>query len=160
MRKSAVSIAFAAVVALLSACSNEGGRYLAVVGGGFAFNYRIAEATVDVILVAAREPPAGASVEVTFENPAGGAPIVMKKDAPPRAVRVTFTTPPLSGIVADKEYAMDIRLVAADGSEIERIDKSFHSQLDQSALPPMPLTIGPGYVPNPNLPADLRPQKL
>jgi hypothetical protein len=46
---------------------------------------------------------------------------------------------------------MNIRLLAANGSEIERIDKNFHSQLNQSVLPPKPLTVGPGYTRNPDL---------
>jgi hypothetical protein len=101
MQKVMVFAAFAAA-SLLAACDNKGGKYMEVVGGGFLFNYRIAEATVGLVVVPTRELPEGASVEVTFENPAGGAPIVMKKDASKRKMQLDFTTPPLFGIVADK----------------------------------------------------------
>jgi hypothetical protein len=149
-----ITIAAFAGAALLAACSNESGKYMELVGGGFIFNYRIAEATAGLVIVPAREFPDGASVEVVFENPAGGAPIVMKKDASKRTRQMDFTTPALFGIVADKEYDVAIRLVAANGSELERIDKKFHSQLNQSVLPPKPLTIGPGYTRNPELPRE------
>jgi hypothetical protein len=146
-----IVIAVFAGAVLLSACDDNGGKYMEVVGGGFLFNYRIAVATAGLVVVPTRELPEGASVEVTFENPAGGAPIVMIQDASNRKVQLNFNTPPLFGIVADKKYVVRIRLVAADGSEIERIDKNFHSALDQSVLPPKPLTVGPGYIRNPDL---------
>jgi hypothetical protein len=145
-----VAMAALAGAALLAACNN-GGKYMEVVGGGFLFNYRIAEATAGLVVMPTRELPEGASVEVTFENPAGGPPFIMKKDASKRKMQLDFTTPPLFGIVADKNYVVNIRLLAANGSEIERIDKNFHSQLNQSVLPPKPLTVGPGYTPNPEL---------
>lgn len=150
MQKIVAVVAFAGA-ALLVACNNNGGKYMEVVGGGFLFNYRIAEATAGLVVMPTRELPEGASVEVIFENPAGGPPFVMKKDASKRTMRLDFTTPPLFGIVADKNYIVNIRLLAANGSEIERIDKNFHSQLNQSVLPPKPLTVGPGYTPNPEL---------
>ena len=84
-----------------------------------------------------------------FENPAGGAPIVIAKPASPETKRLDFVTPPLSGVEADRDYAVSVRLIDGQGKELERIDKKFRSQLDQSRLPDAPLTIGPGYAPNP-----------
>jgi hypothetical protein len=83
-----------------------------------------------------------------MENPAGGDPIIMRQE-PSRPGKVDFITAPLQGIVADKEYAVTVRLVAADGAELQRIEKKFRSQLDQSVLPSAPLTVGPGYAKNP-----------
>ena len=144
-------LAALAAAVLLAACSNENGKYMEVVGGGFIFNYRIAEASAGLVVAPQRALPEGASVEVSFEDPAGGPPIVMKKDASKLTTRLDFSTPALFGIVADKAYAVSVRLIASDGSELERIDKKFHSELDQSILPPKPLTVGPGYAPNPEL---------
>jgi hypothetical protein len=136
-------------LALLAGCSSEPGPAFEIVGGGFIFNYRIAEVTAGLVVVPLREFPADSSVEMTFENPAGGAPIVVAKPASPETKRLDFTTPPLSGVEADRDYTVTVRLIDEQGKEIERIDKKFRSQLDQSRLPDAPLTVGPGYAPNP-----------
>ena len=67
----------------------------------------------------------------------------------PNQTKFAFTTPPLTGIVADKDYKVTLRLLDADGKELEKIEKNFRSQLDQALLPEKPLTIGPGYTKNP-----------
>lgn len=151
MRNAAVISVLMASAFALGACTKNADRYMEIAGGGFLFNYRLAEATVGLLIAPTRELPEGAIIEVTFENPAGGPPIVMRKDASQTKSQIEFTTPPLSGIVANKDYLMNIRLLASNGSEIEHIDKNFHSELNQSVLPPKPLTIGPGYTPNPDL---------
>ena len=136
-------------LALLAGCSGEPGPAFEIVGGGFIFNYRIAEVTAGLVVVPLREFPADSLVEMTFENPAGEAPIIVAKTASPKTKRLDFVTPPLSGVEADRDYAVSVRLIDGQGKEIERIDKKFRSQLDQSRLPDAPLTIGPGYAPNP-----------
>ena len=70
------SLAGAIVLALLAASCNQSGDYLAVAGGGFMFNYRIAEASYGIALKPMRELPADGIIEASFENPAGGAPII------------------------------------------------------------------------------------
>jgi hypothetical protein len=149
--KKTLSIAAFVAAALLAGCSNESGKDIEVIGGGFLFNYRIAEATAGLIIAPQHELPQGASIEVNFENPAGGPPFLIKKDASGLKTRLDFNTPPLSGIVANKGYAVTIRLLASNGSELQRIDKTFRSELNQSVLPPKPLTVGPGYTRNPGL---------
>jgi hypothetical protein len=134
-------------VAFVAACNNQPAG-IAVTGGGFIFNYRLAVAYAGLIVVPHGTLPEKSRVEVTMENPAGGAPIVMNQ-SPIGGGKIEFTTDPLTGIVANKEYLVSVRLIAADGTELQRIDKKFHSELDQSVLPPAPLTIGPGYTPNP-----------
>ncbi len=132
---------------LLAACNKQPGAYVEITGGGFIFNYRLAMAFAGLTLKT-RDLPANSRIEVTMENPAGGAPVVMSQE-PAGGGQIEFTTDPLQGIVANKEYLVSIRLVAADGKELQRIDKKFHSELDQSVLPPERLTVGPGYAPNP-----------
>ena len=63
--------------------------------------------------------------------------------------KLDFETEPLKGIVKDKDYPVTIRVVAKDGSELQKIEKVFRSDVDQSVLPSAPLTIGPGYTKNP-----------
>jgi hypothetical protein len=139
--------------AALAGCSAEDDKspYLELRGGGFLFNYRIAEATGSLVVGPLRKLPASSVIEVSFENPAGGPAIVMRKDADPEESRFDFNTPPLTGIVKDKPYAVSIRLLDKDGRELQRIDKPFKSSLDQSVLPDKPLVVGPVYTPNPEL---------
>jgi hypothetical protein len=132
---------------LVAACTQQADLpYLRIVGGGFVFNYRLATATAGVLVAAEKELPEQATVEVSMENPAGGAPITLDPVVPGS---FEFVTPPLSGIEAGKEYRVTVRLVGPDGKEVEKIEKTFRSQVDQSVLPEKPLTIGPGYEPNP-----------
>jgi hypothetical protein len=136
------------VSALLIAGCWEEEEYLELAGGGFVFNYRNAEATWGVIVVPHRDPPQGATIEVTFENPAGGEPIVVTKPARPGPGRIDFNTPALTGIEKDRPYKAVVVLEDASGRELQRLEKSFASELDQAVLPERPLAIGPGYQKN------------
>ena len=152
-RQPALRLAVALVAALaVAGCKEQGGPYLATRGGGFLFNYRIAEASAGIVVGPAqgRTLPEGSTIEVTFENPAGGPPIVISKavSTPPRD-SYTFQTPALTGIRADRDYAVTVRLIGANGAEIEKIDKAFRSEIDQTVLPEVAPVIGPGYTANP-----------
>jgi hypothetical protein len=139
------------VSGLLAGCfDDDKSPYLELRGGGFMFNYRIAEATGSLVVGPLRRLPEKSVIEVDFENPAGGPAIVLRQDVKPDDTKFDFTTPPLSGIVKDKPYAVTIRLVDKDGEELQRIEKPFKSNLDQAMLPDKPLTVGPGYTPNPD----------
>ena len=75
----------------------------------------------------------------------------MSEDVTAKRRKYTFTTDPLTGVKANKDYDVTIRLIGADGKVIETLDKKLHSDLDQSVLADKPLTVGPGYTPNPDL---------
>ena len=145
-RKLALAFALMAV-ALVAGCLKQPAKNVEITGGGFIFNYRLAVAYAG-LTVKTRDLPANSRIEVTMENPAGGAPVVMTQ-SPAGGGQIEFSTDPLKGIVANKDYLVSIRLVDADGKELQRIDKKFRSELDQSVLPPERLTVGPGYTPNP-----------
>jgi hypothetical protein len=136
----------------LAGCQ-EGGApqpYLKITGGSFIFNYRLATAYAGVLIIAERDLPEGAIVAVTFENPAGGPPFELSEKAAPGDSEFNFTIEPLSGIKAGVDYVAVVRLLGADGSEIERLERIYRSQIDQETqMPEKPLTIGPGYTPNP-----------
>ncbi len=142
-------LALAAVLGL-AGCSQKG-PYLDISGGGFIFNYRLSEAYEGFIAAPLRTLPENAQIEATFENPSGGPPIVISKAVTANRREYSFITDALSGIKANVDYDVTVRLIGADGKEIEAIDKKFHSDLDQSVLASKPLTIGPGYTPNPDL---------
>lgn len=141
--------ALLALTLALAGCNNADKRpYLGIAGGGFIFNYREAVAYGEVILVPGKPLPEGATVEVTMQDPAGGPPIVMT-ERPTGQQRIEFDSRPLTGIKVDTDYAVTVRLLDARGAELQRIDKTFRSDVDQSALPSVPLTVGPGYAKNP-----------
>ena len=141
-----VPIALAASL-LLAACK-ESGDYLEVAGGGFLFNYRLAEATYSVVLRPLRTIPEGSVIEATIEDPAGGEPIVIRKEAPFDAGRIPIDTPPVEGVVKDRPYAATIVLTDGAGQTLQKIETTFESDLDQSVMPKRPLAIGPGYQEN------------
>jgi hypothetical protein len=144
LRARAAAVVLASL--LLASCS-DGGDYLAVAGGGFIFNYRIAEAKYGIAVKPMRAIPADAVMEATFENPSGGDPIVIRKEGPFNPTRVAFDTPPLQGVVKGHPYK--VALVLRDGGEtLQTIEKTFTSELDQTVLPERPLAIGPGYQKN------------
>ena len=138
-----------AAVLALAGCA-EKGPYLDISGGGFVFNYAEAEVYVGFVAAPLRTLPDHTRIEATFENPAGGAPIVLAKDVTPGRRSYSFLTDALTGVRADRDYAVTVRLIAADGTTIETIDKTFHSDIDQSKLPDKPLTVGPGIPANPD----------
>jgi len=137
---------FAAALSLLAACAGKD-EYLVPGGGGFIFNYRNAEATYGIILFPQKDPPQGATIEVSFEDPAGGAPILVSRPARGGG-RIDFQTPPVSGVEKDKPYQVVAVLKSAEGEELQRIEKTYVSEVDQSVLPERPLAIGPGYQKN------------
>ena len=136
------------VAALFLVGCTGSGDYLAVAGGGFVFNYRIAEATYGIALKPMREIPANAVIEARFDNPAGGDPLVVRKEGPFNPTRITFATPPLTGVEKGKSYKAVVVLSDGEGTTLQTIEKAFVSDLDQSVLPERPLAIGPGYQKN------------
>lgn len=136
----------AALLLGLAACVDQS-KYLEIAGGGFLFNYRNAEATYGIVLVPRRDPPAGAVIEASFQDPAGGPPFLVSRPARGGG-RIELQSPPLKGVKKGVPYHVTVLLKAADGSEIVKLEKDFTSDLDQSVLPDKPLAIGPGYQAN------------
>ncbi len=147
-RRTVMWLAFAALL-VLAGCA-EKGPYLDISGGGFVFNYAESEIYAGFVAAPLRTLPDHARIEATFENPAGGAPIVLAKDVTPGRREYSFMTDALHGVRADRDYAVTVRLIAADGTAIETIDKAFHSDIDQSQFADKPLVVGPGIPPNPD----------
>jgi hypothetical protein len=139
-----------AATLLLAACSDDGaGPYIEVQGGGFIFNYRAAETTAGLVARPLKPVPADAVLEARFENPAGGEAIVLSQPTSAAQQKYDFTTPPLHGVIKDRPYRVAVRLLGADGAELQKIELTFRSNVDQSVMPERPLTVGPGYQPAP-----------
>lgn len=129
--------------------------YLKVAGSGFIFNYRVADAFYGFTAVVQRPVKAFSQIEATFENPAGGPPIAVSQVVTPRTDRYAIRTPPLRGIEKDRPYLVTVRLVQ-NGDRQVLFDDNFTvaSQMSDAVMPPEPLTIGPGYTRNPDLPKE------
>jgi hypothetical protein len=145
--------AFLLGLALLAGCSDEQAAnepYVEFAGGGFIFNYRLAEAYYGFVAKVRRAIPEGTILEASFENPAGGPPLIVAKTARAGFFQYAFETPSLQGVVADRDYQVELRLLdPADRHQLASYRKSFRSTMGQDVLPKRPLTIGPGYQRNP-----------
>lgn len=125
--------------------------YLAVLGGGFIYNYREGEEFYDLVTMIRKPLAEGSIVEVQFENPAGGAPFVVSERVSARTNRYAFHSPQIHGVVGGKSYKVDIRIYDRERKKlIWSASRNFKSDLDDTVVPKKPVVIGPGYTPNPN----------
>ena len=144
----AAALVVAGGVLLFSPLAQRGGDdapMLALEGGGFVFNYRIAEATYGLVARVDRAIPAGTRIIASFDDPAGGPPIVEEQVARAGMMKLVLKSPPVEGVVAGKPYGVTVRMLTPEGEEIGRLVTSFTSNIDQSVMPKAPLTTGPGY---------------
>jgi hypothetical protein len=141
------------VVALAGCRETGGGDYFELSGKLFSFNYRVATAVYIVTLHPVKPMQQGQVVVTTFENPAGGAPIVVEQKVWTNLDKVTIESPPLECVVKDRPYAASIVIKAPGGQELQSLETTITSDLDQSILPDRPLVIGPVYELNPDLAA-------
>ena len=152
MRPIAVAILLIMGLLGLAACTDEARTsYLDLQGRVFIFNPRIATATYVVTLAIRKTPPAGSKVVATFDNPAGGEALRIEQPFRDGQTRVSLESDPLQCVKKGRTYAFHVSVVDASGKELQKVDSSITSTLDQSILPPAPLVIGPGYEPNPAL---------
>ncbi len=139
-----------------TACSApEGGDrpYIEFIGGGFIFNYRLAEADYGFVVGVKRPIPIGTILEAEFENPAGGDAIIVRQIAKWGRTSFMFRTPPLQGIKVNRDYRVTLRLVnPATSGVIARYANTYRSDVGQDILPKTPPVVGPGYH-RPALPA-------
>lgn len=143
-----------AFLLLLAACDNgsDDEPYIEFAGGGFIVNYRVADAYYGFIAHQKRRIPSGTLLIASFEDPAGGAPLVVEQTARWGQLDYSFRSPPLKGIVADRDYWVELRLVDPENKTVlATYRKAFQSSVDQTMVPDKPLTVGPGYKRNPSL---------
>lgn len=151
--KLAAWLGLAVAAASVSSCreSGDSGEYFAVSGKIFVFNYRLAIAT-SVVTLKPLQPMDGTQTVVgSFEDPQGGASIVVRQKVWPKLDKVTLETPPLLCVRKGKPYAVTIRVEDAAGAVAQTIQTTITSSEDQSILPDAALVVGPVYTPNPQL---------
>lgn len=127
--------------------------YLKIAGAGFIFNYRIADAYYGFTAWVMKPVKNASVIEATFEDPAGGAPLVVKAKLWPKTRQYGMRTPSLHGIETGKPYHVTVRLLQ-QGDNAVLFEDAFAvvSDVSSAAMPAAPLTIGPGYMRNPALP--------
>ena len=137
----------------LVSCRDAGpeGELFAISGKLFVFNYRVATAVYLVTLNPLQPPEDGLTAVGTFEDPAGGEPIVVRQRVWPKLGKVTLESPPLRCVAKGRPYAVSIVIEDISGAPRQRIETTMTSSEDQSRLPDRPLVTGPFYTPNPEL---------
>ena len=134
------------ILVLVTAACSGGPPTVKIIGGGFIFNYRIAEAHYGIVAEIGGVFPDGAVLEAAFEDPAGGAAIVVTQAIVASRPRYKMETPPLTGIEAGRPYQVTLRLLASGGGKVlAETMRAFKSNVGQELLPERPLSVGPGY---------------
>jgi len=127
------------------------GDLFAIAGKLFVFNYRVAAATYLVTLKPLGQTNEGLTAIASFEDPAGGEPIILRQPVWPKLDKQTLESPPVQCIVKDRPYKVSIRIEDQNGATLQTIETTLVSTLDQIVLPDKPLVVGPAYTPNPDL---------
>jgi hypothetical protein len=117
----------------------------------FVFNYRLSYATYLLTFRRTGTVAEGTVAHAEFENPAGGAPIAMERKIFPAQDKLVLESPDIECVRKDRPYKVTVRITGPDGTEIQRIETSVTSDLDQSILAARPLVKGPGYEKNPEV---------
>ncbi|MDP3523202.1 MAG: hypothetical protein Q8S27_01385 [Hoeflea sp.] len=126
--------------------------YLGIAGGGFIYNYRQADVHYGFVANVLKPLPAGSWMIAEFEDPAGGPPLAVETRLHARSARYGVHSPSVRGVKAGQPYQVSIRIYDYTRTKlIWSTEKAFVSQIDDSVVPEKPLTIGPGYFPNPEL---------
>jgi hypothetical protein len=147
MKKALVA---AMLMLMIGGCEDEKKPAASFAGGGFIFNYRIGDAFYGVVVKTETELPKDAVIEARFDNPAGGDPIIVNEPIREGQRKYLLRTPTLKGIRKEVPYKVVVNILDRRGGEvIERLERTFKSDIDQSIMPDGPLVVGPGYTPNP-----------
>jgi len=150
--RSAIGLLLLLVLVGLPACDEaaDDKPYVEFAGGGFIFNYNLAQAYYGFVIRTRRGIPPGTILEAQFEDPAGGPALPVRQVARQGGVEYSFRTPPVEGVKAERDYQVVLRLIEPESQRvIATYSRAFRSTADQDILPEKPLTVGPGYQPNP-----------
>ena len=130
-------VALAVPLALTGCGQQESGPWVTFDGGGFVVNYSggYGAAFYGFNAKPLRRLPAGTVLEASFEDPAGGPPIIDKQQVTEPALRYSFRTPYLHGIVAHHPYKAEVHVLeAGTGKLLGSYQTNFVSQVDDAWL--------------------------
>lgn len=152
-RRASLALALSAAMLALGSCrdSSSDSERFKFVGRLFVFNYRVATATYLVNLEPLGPVEDGQTAVATFEDPAGGDPIVVRRKIWPKMARTTIESPPIRCVVKNRPYAVSVAIEDASGKVVQTLTTTMKSDVDQTVLPDVPLVVGSGYTPNPAL---------
>jgi hypothetical protein len=137
---------------LLTGCQREtAGGPVELAGKLFVFNYRVATAYYEITLRKTAPVAEGSVAEASFENPRGGARLMVRQPVFAANDRIVLQSPMIHCVVKDRRYAVTIRMLGADGGVLQTIETTVVSDVDQTVLPAKPLVVGPGYAKNPEV---------
>ena len=135
-----------------AACQRETGPDpLQLTGKMFIFNYRLAYATYMVTLTKTEPVPEGSTITAEFDNPAGGAPILLTRKLFQKLDKVVLESPDVTCVRRAKPYKVAIRVEGPDGALLQSLETSVISNLDQDIMPAKALVVGPAYDQNPEV---------
>ncbi len=132
----------------LTSCEDAADKpYLKIVGGGFMFNLRYSKATYGFVARQLRTLPEGSVLEASFDLPDSEDKYVDTQPAFPGKLQYKFETDGLHGIKKNTPYNVKLRLLdAKTGKELDVVERSFQSDVDQGGLPTRPPVFpGAGY---------------
>lgn len=133
-----------AIAIPLAACRDDNSPYIEFAGGGFVFNYRIADHYYGFVAQVKKPLPQGGKLEAQFEVPSGGLETVTA-DVREGQLQYMFRSSNLRGIVKDHPYQVALVVRDRAGAQLARYERRFQSDIDDSSLPDAPLVVGPGY---------------
>ena len=140
-------VALVAVLALAACAPSSKGKYMEVERGGFLFDYQLGQVTAGFTAKSLKKLPEGATLEASFENPAGGDALIVRQPMSASAEEYSFMSPPITGVVKDKEYEVILRVRDGEGNELQRIEMAFTSEMDGSVVPQTPNQATPKIAP-------------
>ena len=149
--KTLLILPLAAVLALTACQRGDEKEPLKLSGKLFIFNYRVSKATYNLAFDFQGKIPDGSYVVASFENPAGGAPLEITQKMFPFWEKLSLESPPLRCVVKDRPYKVQVRLIGPDDHEIQKIETTVISSLDETILPKNSIVVGPAYDPNPKV---------
>ena len=120
--------------------------YLIITGGGFIYNYRVADVFYGFSAEVAKPVSSGSLIVAQFEDPSGGPALVSEKRVNARTTFYGLRSPSLRNVKAGRPYKVSIQLFDQTHTEMLFFtERSYVSSLDSSVNPDKPLSVGPGY---------------
>jgi hypothetical protein len=143
--------AFALAALFAAGCQREKPREIyELTGRLFVFNYRLSYATYMLTFRRVSPVADGTVAHAEFENPAGGAPLLLDQKVFPAQEKLVIESPDISCVKKNWPYKVTVRFSGPDG-DIQTIEATVTSDLDQSVLAAKPLVTGPAYDKNPDV---------
>ena len=134
---------------LLTGCGDNGPtQYLKISGGGIQFNYRYSEASMVVVAQLTHPLPDDSRIEALFDLPGTNTRQSVLTQPFEGKLSYLLQSQKLAGISKGGKYNVTVLLLDKGGKELDRQEKVFTSDEDQSTLPDKPLVDGLEFTPH------------